>query len=249
MKTTNKQLGGTLLGLMIGVVLGLAVALAVAVYVTKSPLGFANKGQAHTAESDANEVKKNKDWDPNAALYGKNPAKPTLPGSTPAVPTLDANATVGKPADPATTTSTTPTTTSNTPAPTAKAPTTTPVVPGSLSPSVPAANAKPSTTTNSADPIGDLVKAKTEAKPSNQGIDSFVYFVQAGAYRNAEDAEAQRARLSLAGVDAKVSEREQAGRTVYRVRVGPFNKEAEAERLKEKINAAGADAALVRAQR
>ena len=51
------------------------------------------------------------------------------------------------------------------------------------------------------------------------------------------------------GVDAKVSEREQAGRTVYRVRVGPFNKEAEAERLKEKISATGADAALVRAQR
>ena len=126
---------------------------------------------------------------------------------------------------------------------------TAPVVPGSLSPSVPASNAKPTATPNSNDPIGDLVKAKTEAKSSNPGLDPFVYFVQAGAYRNAEDAEAQRARLSLAGIDAKVSEREQAGRTVYRVRVGPINKEAEAERLKEKISATGADAALVRAQR
>ena len=114
---------------------------------------------------------------------------------------------------------------------------------------MPASNAKPTATPNSNDPIGDLVKAKTEAKSSNPGLDPFVYFVQAGAYRNAEDAEAQRARLSLAGIDAKVSEREQAGRTVYRVRVGPINKEAEAERLKEKISATGADAALVRAQR
>ncbi len=212
----NKQLGGTVLGLMIGVVLGLAVALAVAVYVTKSPLGFANKGQAHSAESDANEGKKNKDWDPNATLYGKNPAKPILPGTPTTAPMPDANA---------------------------------PVVSGSLSPSVPATNAKPSTTPNSVDPIGDLVKAKTEAKSSNPVLDPFVYFVQAGAYRNAEDAETQRARLSLTGVDAKISEREQAGRTVYRVRVGPFNKEAEAERLKEKISSTGADAALVRVQR
>ena len=111
MKTTNKQLGGTLLGLMIGVVLGLAVALAVAVYVTKSPLGFANKGQTHSAESDANEAKKNKDWDPNAALYGKNPAKPTVPGTTPATPIPDANTPAGKPANPTTTATTAPTNT------------------------------------------------------------------------------------------------------------------------------------------
>ncbi|HMS27707.1 MAG TPA: SPOR domain-containing protein [Burkholderiaceae bacterium] len=245
MKTTNTQIGGTLLGLMIGVVLGLAVALAVAVYVTKSPLGFANKGQAHSTESDANEVKKNKDWDPNAALYGKNPAKPTLPGATPTTPIADANTPAGNPNGSATNTPIAPTTT---PAPTAKAPTT-PVVPGSLSPSVPATNAKTNTPSGSTDPIGDLVKAKTDAKSSNPALDPFVYFVQAGAYRNADDAEAQRARLSLAGVDAKVTEREQAGRTVYRVRVGPFNKESEAERLKEKISATGADAALVRAQR
>ena len=59
----KKQLGGTVLGLMIGVVLGLAAALAVAVYVTKTPPTFANKGQSHTAESDASESKKNKDWE------------------------------------------------------------------------------------------------------------------------------------------------------------------------------------------
>ena len=47
------------------------------------------------------------------------------------------------------------------------------------------------------------------------------YWVQVGAYRTAEDAESQRAKLSLTGIETKISEREQSGRTVYRVRVGP----------------------------
>jgi hypothetical protein len=95
----NKQRGGTILGLMIGVVLGLAAALAVAVFVTKTPSPFNNKGQVHTSETDATESKKNKDWDPNSTLYGKNPAKPTppvvpgaAPATTPAATTTDAAA-------------------------------------------------------------------------------------------------------------------------------------------------------------
>jgi cell division protein FtsN len=60
-------------------VVGLAVALVVAVYVTKVPIPFMNKAQSRNAEQDAAEEKKNKDWDPNAPLYGKNPAKPAAP--------------------------------------------------------------------------------------------------------------------------------------------------------------------------
>ena len=101
-KNMNNQRGGTILGLMIGVVLGLAAALAVAVFVTKTPSPFNNKMQNHSVETDATESKKNKDWDPNAALSGKNPAKPTPPvvpgavvapsaaGSPPAAPSSTA---------------------------------------------------------------------------------------------------------------------------------------------------------------
>ena len=39
-----------------------------------------------------------------------------------------------------------------------------------------------------------------------------------------EDAEQQRAKLAMLGVEARLTEREQAGRTVYRVRVGPFER-------------------------
>jgi cell division septation protein DedD len=59
--------------------------------------------------------------------------------------------------------------------------------------------------------------------------DAFVYFVQAGAFTRSEDAEQQRARLGLIGQVAKITEREQAGRTVYRVRWGPSRMRDEAD--------------------
>ena len=68
----KKQRGGTFLSFVGGVVVGLGVALAVAMYVSKVPIPFLNKNQPRNAEQDAAEVLKNKDWDPNAALYGKS---------------------------------------------------------------------------------------------------------------------------------------------------------------------------------
>jgi cell division protein FtsN len=68
------QRGNTLVGFILGLVVGLTVALGVAVYVTKVPIPFLNKGLTRNADQDAAEEKKNKDWDPNAPLYGKTPA-------------------------------------------------------------------------------------------------------------------------------------------------------------------------------
>jgi cell division protein FtsN len=76
-----------------------------------------------------------------------------------------------------------------------------------------------------------------------------VYFVQAGAYRTPEDAQAQRAKLLLMGLDASTTEREQSGRTVYRVRMGPYERQADAEKMKDNLAANGVEAALVRVQR
>ena len=95
----------------------------------------------------------------------------------------------------------------------------------------------------SADPLGDLARAKGAA------AEPFSYFVQVGAYRGQEEAESQRAKLSLAGVEAKVTEREQSGRQIFRVRVGPFDKKDDAELAKGKLEAAGYETALVRVQR
>ncbi|MDE2615599.1 MAG: SPOR domain-containing protein [Burkholderiales bacterium] len=126
--------------------------------------------------------------------------------------------------------------------------------PPAASASAPKAAAKPATpapavkpapkaeTKPPADPLGDLARAKA-------GADPFAYFIQVGAFRTPEDAETQRAKLSLTGVEAKVTEREQAGRQIYRVRVGPYDKKEEAEKVKTQIEAAGHETALVRVQR
>jgi len=215
----KQQRGGTILGFIIGVVVGLGAALAVAVYVTKVPVPFVNKGQSRSPDQDAAETKKNKDWDPNAPLYGKNPVKPVAP----AAPASAASA---------------PGTTAPAPAPATKPASDAGVVPAPA----PKVVVKPAV---SADPLGDLAKARA----SGAAIEQFSYFVQVGAFRTPEDAESQRAKLSLSGVEAKVTEREQSGRTVFRVRVGPFDKKEEADKTKEKLDAAGMETALVRVQR
>jgi cell division protein FtsN len=95
----------------------------------------------------------------------------------------------------------------------------------------------------SEDPLGDLAREKANAP------DPFQYHVQVGAFRSAEEAEALRAKLSLAGYDPKVSVREVSGRQIHRVRLGPFDAKAEAEQVQQKLSAAKMSAALVRVQR
>lgn len=102
------------------------------------------------------------------------------------------------------------------------------------------------------DPLGDLAKARSAAAkeaPAAAAVDPFDYFVQAGAFRTQQDADAQRAKLAMLGWEARVNEREQSGRTVFRVRIGPFVKRIDAEQLKEKLDGAGVESALVRVQR
>lgn len=98
----------------------------------------------------------------------------------------------------------------------------------------------------SADPLGDLAKAKAAESGS---ADPYDYFVQAGAFRTQADADAQRAKLAMMGWEARVSEREQNGRPVFRVRVGPFAKRDDAAALKDKLDGTGVESALVRVQR
>ena len=221
----KKQRGGTLLGFILGALAGLGVALALAVYITKVPMPFMSKTPNRTAEDAAAEAKKNRDWDPNAALSGKPAVKEAPAGVDPAV--------------------------------------------------APAAPVAPGAPTPSADPVGDLAKAKTDAaaKPaapvgtaaapaapsapsatsapatSAAAGDPFNYFVQAGAFRTPEDAEQQRIKLSLMGLPARVSEREQSGRIVYRVRLGPFDKKDDADKVKVRLDTGGLEATLVRVQK
>jgi len=135
------------------------------------------------------------------------------------------------------------------PAPKATAPSD--VASGAVPPSPAPAPATPTTTPTppaaAADPIGALANAKaaSSAMPTGQ----ISYYVQVGAFRASDDAQSQRAKLSLTGVEAAVTEREQGGRPIYRVRVGPFEKVEDAERTKDKLDRAGTDTVLVKVQR
>ncbi len=73
----KQHLGSGLVGFIAGLVVGLLIALGIAVYVTKVPIPFLNKNQGRSAAQDAEEALKNKDWDPNAPLSGKNPVRPS----------------------------------------------------------------------------------------------------------------------------------------------------------------------------
>ncbi|MBU1441942.1 MAG: SPOR domain-containing protein [Gammaproteobacteria bacterium] len=236
----QRQSGNIVIGLIVGLVVGLGVALGIAVYVTKVPIPFMTKTQRGGPEQDEEEARKNRNRDPNSPLAGKpgasRPAVATPP-ATPApstnsegpliAPTTPVPVVVAPPAQPQRTPRTAPAPVEATPAQPANDPI------GQF------ANARPSI-------AGDAAAPAPAPAASN---DPFIYFVQAGAFRSSTDAEAQRARLSLMGVDARVTEREQAGRTVYRVRSGPFNRKDDADRLKQRLDGGGMEAALVRVQR
>ena len=209
------QRGGFVMGLIVGLLVGLALALGVALYVTKVPVPFVNKVPQRTAEQDAAETERNKNWDPNSPLYGKNPARPGAAASGAIAP-------VTRP-------------------PSAEAP-------------VAALPVPPKAPTSTRDPAAILADRPAAVAPgqvtsTKPGAEPFSYFVQAGAYARPDDAEQQRAKLAMLGMSAKVTEREQAGRTVYRVRVGPFETKDEADAAKEKLDSSSIESALVRVQK
>lgn len=219
----NTQRGGTFLGFIMGLVLGLGLSLAVAIYVTKVPTPFSNKNQPRSSEQDSAETQKNKDWNPNTVLQPKAPAE------VPASPT--ATSATSSTATPAATPSA-----SDKPADKAAA-------------DAPKAEPRPAVT---ADPLGDLAKAKSGlSTPASTGntADPFDYVIQVGAYRTTADADAQKAKLALIGLDAKVSERDQGGRTVYRVRLGPYDDKGAAEKVRAKLESNSIENTLVRVQR
>jgi len=221
--STRGQRGGFLIGMVIGLLIGLAIALGVALYVTKAPVPFVNKVPARPAGQEAAEAERNRNWDPNSALAGKNPAP--IPASAPAAPPGVLPPTATSPATP---------------------------IPG-VDPALPGASAaRPARPVAGASAPTAMAASAPSPRASPvlaAGGDPFTYYVQAGAFARTEDAEQQRARLAMLGVESKLTEREQGGRTVYRVRVGPFEKKEEADAAKEKLGDAGVDSALVRVQR
>ena len=222
----HKQAGGTVLGLVLGILIGLAGALAVAVYVTKVPVPFIDRGVSGSPGADAEEAKKNKDWDPNSLLGGA--ARPAN------MVNLE--------------------------------PVAMPKLPGDASSASDAPLRAPAV---SSDPLGDLAKAKmagdnvaqagSVARPpapppapvaaAVNGEAGVNFYIQAGAFATVDEAEAQRARLAIMGVDVRVSTTQLDGNTLHRVRSGPYRDRDEANAVRERLTQAGVTNSLVAARR
>ncbi len=207
----NSQRGGFFLGMIVGLLIGLALALGVALYITKVPLPFIDKVPQRTAEQDAAEAEKNKNWDPNSPLYGKNPAKPKA-----IQPVQNEGGASGAE---------------------------TPVAPVAASAAASAASAPAKAASSARNPAAILAG---EPVSTASAADAFSYLVQAGAYGSQAEAEQQRAKLAMMGLEPKVIEREVNGRTMYRVRLGPFPQREQADEVRTKLSAAGVESALVR---
>jgi cell division septation protein DedD len=225
---------------------GLFISLAVAVYVTKVPIPFVDRGVVGSAEADKAEMARNKNWNPNAAVITVEPPK-NLAGVT-----------LPEGVDPPPIPSDAVSSDSDIPAPAVMAdPLGTLALAKLDGQSSDTAEASANTGANqSGDAGGDaggdaritepaaVVRAPAPRPGSAQSSESkgvTAYIIQAGAFTDVNDAEAQRAKLAIMGVDVRVSVTEKDGVKYFRVRSGAFRDKASAQATAKRLTQAGVD--------
>jgi cell division protein FtsN len=109
-----------------------------------------------------------------------------------------------------------------------------------------AAEAKPADAKPAEAKIVETKSAPVVTPATPQPEDKFIYYLQAGAFRDMADAEGVRGKLALQGVEAGISERPSETGTLYRVRVGPFSQLDAMNRVRSKLADSGMDVAVVR---
>jgi cell division protein FtsN len=225
-KLSNRMHGGTLLGFMLGLVIGLGVAVVVAIFVTRAPVPFMNK--TNKVSERVLEGRAGTDVpDPNKSMYGKQ--RQANPGSAPGSAAPSSNDTppssptpvIPPPAPPAA---------SNDPANSSSG------LGGILSkdsppPPVAAPSATGTPPAGSKDPINDAINGNTASIE-----DRTSYQLQAGAYRQQEDAESMKAKLSLLGYESRILNAQVNGETLYRVRVGPYKQFDDMNKAKNRLS-------------
>ncbi len=80
------------------------------------------------------------------------------------------------------------------------------------------------------------------AKP----VDGLIYYLQAGAFLNRNEAEGMKSRLALLGLSAQLSERPSDNGTLYRVRIGPFGAVDEMRQARSILAENGMQSVIVR---
>ncbi len=90
-------------------------------------------------------------------------------------------------------------------------------------------------------------KSKAAAKKEAAAKETF--FLQAGAFQNAPDADNLKARLALLGIEASIQTATVADKGVWhRVRVGPYTSVAELNRMRDALKQNGVETTLIKVQ-
>jgi len=225
--TFRSQQGNTFIGIIIGLVIGLVIAVIVALAITKGSTPFTDKSNkaGKAAEPTSGQIA-----DPNKPMYGNKDAAREA-----------AKDFVHEPQQPPAAVS---------PAAPAQAPAQPPAadplqaVVNKIQGTPDTAKAKPATPAVATAPAA---ASKTAAQAS--GDDNFIYYLQAGAFREIADAESARAKLALLGFEANISDRASDTGVLHRVRLGPYQQVEAMNRVRSKLSENGVDVAVVRNQK
>jgi cell division protein FtsN len=226
-----RQRGSTLTGLIIGLIVGLGIAVAVALTITKGASPFTDKTVKAGRPADP---APGQAMDPNKPMYANRDAARVANKEV----TEKAAARNAKPAEPAASSDPLGQAIASMEARPAAAPAAAhdnhPLAAPAAAPApAPARTASPAPVTTA----------------SAAGAGEYVYYLQAGAFREMSDAEATRAKLALLGFEAAISDRSSDSGVLHRVRMGPYNQVETMNKARAKLLDSGVDVAIVRNQR
>ena len=226
----SRQRGSTLTGIIIGLIIGLGIAVVVALMITKGASPFTDRSNKMGRPADLEPSLAN---DPNKPMYGNRDVAREAARQLAEREAKKAQAAAAAPA----------------PAPAPAAATEADPLGQAIAGMSAASEPKPAAT---AAPAPAAAPAGAPAAPSAAaagGDDKYIYYLQAGAFREMSDAENTRAKLALLGFEAAITDRSTDSGVLHRVRVGPYSGQETANKARAKLLDSGIDVAVVRSQR
>jgi cell division protein FtsN len=235
-RAVARQRGSTLTGLIIGLIVGLGIAVAVALTITKGASPFTEKTAKSGRPADP---APGQAMDPNKPMYAnRDAAREANKEVTEKAAARNARpAEAAPPADPLG---------QAIASMEARPPVATPPAAREAHP-LAASAAAPAPAPAPAHAPAPAAAAAAPAAAAGAG--EYVYYLQAGAFRDMSDAEATRAKLALLGFEAAISDRSSDSGVLHRVRIGPYNQAESMNKARAKLLDSGVDVAIVRNQR
>jgi cell division protein FtsN len=222
--------GGTLLGLFIGLVIGVIAVAGVVWYVNKVPLPFTTTGQQAKLPSPVSDAP---GPEPTPEVPALAPAPVALPGkpgdsTTPEKPRFDFYKILPGNAEAI------PDPTQRVPSVAERLPTTIPPLEGKP------LEIKPIDVRPPED------RKSEDKKPEAEPLLKKPIYLQAGSFQNVAEADNQKARLALMGVEARIQQVMLQDKVWYRVRLGPYPRMEEVSILRGELARQGIDARVVK---